>query len=101
MDAIVREMETEMDRRALAADAFEAAVTDKVGELWEQIASPLAADKLDADWEMLLNEGGNILAMVAYVKRSGDKEALADMMIGLVNRKLIDIAKHEAERAGL
>ena len=66
--------------------------------LWESMASPLTAQKLADDWELLVNIVGEILMQVAYAKSHPEECAWCmAQVIELVNRKLFLVATHQAE----
>lgn len=95
-----RHYERMLDRHLDATDAaeqHEELIQARVDELWEKLASPIAAEKFANDYELFVNHEGEILSAIAYAKRTGDKEFVADALIGLVDRKLTMIAQGEME----
>jgi hypothetical protein len=78
---------------------FDALQTHIKDALWDSLASsPLTAQKIADDWEMLVNIEGEVLQQIAYAKAHPDECAWAmSQIIGLVDRKLALVATYQAE----
>jgi hypothetical protein len=79
--------------------AFDASHTHIKYALWDSLASsPLTAQKISDDWEMLVNIEGEVLQQIAYAKAHPDECAWAmSQIIGLVDRKLALVATYQTE----
>jgi hypothetical protein len=80
-------------------DAFDALQTHIKDAIWDSLASsPLTAQKMADDWEMLVNIEGEVLQQIAYAKAHPDECAWAiSQIIGLVDRKLALVATYQTE----
>jgi hypothetical protein len=85
------------DKRQADFDARQAHIEEA---LWDSLASsPLTAQKMAGDWELLVNIEGEVLQQVAYAKAHPEECAWAmSQIIGLVDRKLELVATYKAER---
>jgi hypothetical protein len=79
--------------------AFDARQTHIKEAIWDSMASsPLTAQKIADDWEILVNIEGEVLQQIAYAKAHPDECAWAmSQIIGLVDRKLALVATYQAE----
>jgi hypothetical protein len=79
--------------------AFDARHTHIKYALWDSLASsPLTAQKMADDWEILINIEGEVLQKIAYAKAHPDECAWAIIqIIGLVDLKLDLVATYQAE----
>ena len=94
-DRFLEQPYADADKRQAAFDMRLDLIKDA---LWESMASPLTAQKLADDWELLVNIEGEILMQVAYAKAHPEECAWAmSQIIGLVDCKLAQVAKYQAE----
>jgi hypothetical protein len=87
---------SDADKRQAAFDARQTHIKDA---LWDSLASsPLTAEKMAGDWELLVNIEGEVIQQIAYAKAHPEECAWAmSQIIGLVDRKLELVATYQAE----
>ena len=86
----------ESDRQA---EIDETAIELRVDDLWDSLeSSSLTAEKLSADWEILLNDEGIIINAVAYARKAKDPAHLLNIMETVIGARLRHIAEVEQDK---